>query len=178
MTRVRWLGSLLVVVGSACQPRAEPEQGRTPNSVIEPYLAIGETLAADSTQGLAALGAELAAAAQGHDQPGLDDIAADANQLRELGKRGELEPARAVYREISHDLLEYLDVNPDQREGLILAYCPMTFANEGAYWLQRGDTLLNPYEGSRMLHCGAILDWDEGVEHRARWAAAHAGDAR
>jgi hypothetical protein len=168
----------MLVAALACQPRTDAQPHEPPSAVIESYLAIGELLAADRTQGLPALGAELAAAAQGHDQPGLDDIASAATELRELGKRGELEPARAVYREISHDLLEYLDVNPEQRGDLILAYCPMTFANEGAYWVQRGETLLNPYEGARMLHCGAILDWDEGVEHRARWAEAHAGEAR
>lgn len=171
-------GSLLMAA-SACQPRVEAEPGTRPDAVIEPYLAIGEILAADRTQGIAAHGAELALATQAvNDQPGLDEIAVAANELHELAKRGELEPARALYREISNDLLDYLDVNAELRTGLTLAYCPMTFANEGAYWLQRGETLLNPYEGSRMLHCGAILAWDEGVEHRARWAEAHAGEPR
>jgi len=34
-----------------------------------------------------------------------------------------------------------------------LAFCPMA-GNDGSYWLQKGDTLLNPYYGSSMLHCG------------------------
>ncbi len=158
--------ALLVATTLACQPnsRAEPE---APASVIEPYLAIGSILAADQTAGLDERGAELAAAARA--DPNLASLATAAAQLGDL----ELEPARASYREISHDLLPYLDANPEPREGLTLAYCPMTFANQGGYWLQRGEPLLNPYEGSRMLHCGASLTWEQGVAHRARWAAAH-----
>ncbi|MBN1671765.1 MAG: efflux RND transporter periplasmic adaptor subunit [Kiritimatiellae bacterium] len=36
------------------------------------------------------------------------------------------------------------------------AYCPMAFDNTGAYWLQEGDTILNPYFGAVMLRCGQI----------------------
>lgn len=38
------------------------------------------------------------------------------------------------------------------------AYCPMAFDNTGAEWLQRGETINNPYFGSMMLRCGEIRE--------------------
>ncbi|RMH29745.1 MAG: DUF3347 domain-containing protein, partial [Planctomycetota bacterium] len=39
-----------------------------------------------------------------------------------------------------------------------LAHCPMAFDNRGADWLQRGDTINNPYFGASMLRCGEIRE--------------------
>ena len=39
---------------------------------------------------------------------------------------------------------------------LYLMHCPMAFDNTGADWLQRDKTLVNPYFGASMLHCGSI----------------------
>ncbi|MBC8479347.1 MAG: efflux RND transporter periplasmic adaptor subunit [FCB group bacterium] len=36
------------------------------------------------------------------------------------------------------------------------AYCPMAFDFRGAYWLQEGEVIDNPYFGSQMLRCGEI----------------------
>lgn len=36
------------------------------------------------------------------------------------------------------------------------AHCPMAFDFEGADWLQRSETINNPYFGDRMLRCGSI----------------------
>lgn len=38
------------------------------------------------------------------------------------------------------------------------AFCPMAFNDAGAYWLQEGTQILNPYEGSRMPRCGVIRE--------------------
>ena len=39
---------------------------------------------------------------------------------------------------------------------LYVMHCPMAFNNKGADWLQRDKTLVNPYFGASMLHCGSI----------------------
>ncbi|MGK0301183.1 MAG: Cu(I)/Ag(I) efflux system membrane fusion protein [Planctomycetota bacterium] len=39
---------------------------------------------------------------------------------------------------------------------LYVMHCPMAFDNTGADWLQRDKTLVNPYFGASMLHCGTI----------------------
>lgn len=38
----------------------------------------------------------------------------------------------------------------------VLAYCPMAFDNAGAWWMQRGETIANPYFGAAMLRCGEV----------------------
>ncbi|MEZ6317630.1 MAG: hypothetical protein R3B49_02580 [Phycisphaerales bacterium] len=37
-----------------------------------------------------------------------------------------------------------------------LAHCPMAFDFKGADWVQRTDTIANPYFGSQMLRCGDV----------------------
>lgn len=39
-----------------------------------------------------------------------------------------------------------------------VTYCPMAFNNRGAYWLQKHDSILNPYFGHFMLKCGTVTD--------------------
>jgi Cu(I)/Ag(I) efflux system membrane fusion protein len=39
-----------------------------------------------------------------------------------------------------------------------VAFCPMAFDNKGAYWLQKNKTIINPYFGPKMLHCGEIRE--------------------
>ncbi len=39
-----------------------------------------------------------------------------------------------------------------------LAFCPMVADNKGAFWLQLGEDIRNPYFGSAMLNCGEIRD--------------------
>ncbi len=43
-----------------------------------------------------------------------------------------------------------------------IMHCPMAFDNQGAHWLQNNDTLLNPYFGAMMLHCGSIKSTIKG----------------
>jgi hypothetical protein len=138
---------------------------------LTPYLDIGDRLAADSVDGLDLLGrAVIQMTALERSDPNIARMHAAAERL----SSNDLEAARAAYRDMSHALLDHLDAHPDAREGLHLMYCPMTFDNQGGYWVSRTSAIRNPYEGSRMLECGAVLDWNEGVEHRKRWATAQA----
>lgn len=142
--------------------------------MLTPYFEIGELLAADRTDGLDIFGkAVIGKTAQERHEVGMDRVHAGADRLGQLGE-GDLEAARAVYRDMSHALLDYLDAHTDARTGLYLMYCPMTFGNQGAYWVARTPEIRNPYEGSRMLACGAKLAWEESAEHRQRWEAANA----
>jgi hypothetical protein len=181
------LSTSLLLAYLACNPDAPAERSATEQAIGEaepepaptgvtptltPYFEIGEQLAADRTEGLDMFGrAVIGSTAQERNEPGIDGVHAAAERL---GTVSELEAARAVYRDMSHALLDYLDAHPEARSGLHLMYCPMTFDNQGAYWVSRTPKLRNPYEGSRMLECGAKLEWDAGVEHRKRWAAAQA----
>jgi Cu(I)/Ag(I) efflux system membrane fusion protein len=43
-------------------------------------------------------------------------------------------------------------------EAIYLMHCPMAFDDAGADWLQKDETVLNPYFGSQMLHCGFVKE--------------------
>lgn len=148
-------------------PKADLADG----SLVTPYLALADRLAADRPEGLRDVAAALEqATASRLTAPGVEEVKAAAAKI----SNGDIESARVAFRELSHALLRYLDHDTAAREGLTLVYCPMAFDNTGGYWVQRGTQIRNPYEGSRMLDCGAVLEWDEGVAHRERWAQAQA----
>lgn len=47
------------------------------------------------------------------------------------------------------------------RESLVsgeiyMQYCPMAFDDTGAYWFATDKTIMNPYFGDVMLHCGEV----------------------
>jgi hypothetical protein len=60
---------------------------------------------------------------------------------------------------MSEGMLDYLAAHPDERVGLQVVHCPMTFEGEGARWVQREGKVMNPYEGAMMLHCGDVEPW-------------------
>ncbi len=84
-----------------------------------------------------------------------------ASSLAGHGRRGATATAQADVRRAFEsvsasitDLLTRLG-NPDTAP-LRVAYCPMAFDNDGAQWVQREETLANPYYGPSMLRCGDI----------------------
>jgi hypothetical protein len=172
----------LLLACLACKAEAPAEQSvaeqaaePTPTAevtMLTPYFEIGEQLASDHADGLDVFGrAVIGSTAQERNDPSIARMHAAAERL---GTTSDLEADRAAYRDMSHALLDYLDAHPDARAGLHLMFCPMTFDDQGAYWVARTTKIRNPYEGSRMLECGARLEWDESAEHRKRWAAAQA----
>ena len=137
---------------------------------MSPYLAIGERLAGDSVDSLPELAAQVVGAAEPRTgEPGVEAMLGAAGRIASPDSA----TARLMYRKMSEGMIAWLDAHPEQREGLMLVHCPMTFKDEGAYWVQREGKILNPYEGAMMLHCGAKLAW---TDYRA--GAAPQGHAK
>jgi len=64
----------------------------------------------------------------------------------------EIGAARTSFEDVSKALIALAEVaSPD---GFARFRCPMAFNNKGADWLQKGDTVNNPYFGASMLRCG------------------------
>ncbi len=150
--------TLVTLVGlGGCKEQAQVERAGD-GTILTPYLAIGETLSEDSVDSLGELGAAVVEATQpSSEQPGADEILAAAGRIASP----DIATARLMYRKMSEGVIDWLAAHPDQREGLVLIHCPMTFNNEGAYWVQREGQLTNPYEGAMMLRCGAKIAWDD-----------------
>lgn len=74
-----------------------------------------------------------------------------------LAKAKSLGEARSLFLPLSQSLIRVTARHGNSLPyGLRLAFCPMAFDDLGAYWLQKGDVVDNPYFGSQMLTCGVI----------------------
>ena len=125
--------------------------------MVDAYLTIGDALAHDQVDGLDELGSTLTKAAQTkRGEPGVDAIVQGASHL---GGQ-DLAATRAAFEEVSTGMIEYLHAHPEQQQGRTIVHCPMAFGGKGGVWVQPAGKVINPYEGSRMLHCGDKLGWD------------------
>lgn len=152
----------------ACKPKAA--ETVPDGTIVTPYLAIGEVLASDRIDGVDKLGAQVVEASQSRaGQPGIDELLAGAGRIGSP----DISTARLAYRKMSEGVIAYLAAHPSEREGLELIHCPMTFTNDGGYWVQKKGQINNPYEGAMMLRCGAKIAWED---HRP--GAPPAGEAK
>ena len=144
--------AVLLFAATACGPA--PMTDKTPKAgaemsraVLDPYLKIQAALADDSMDGVKANAGNIATAATALGAPAMKiDTAAV-----QLASATELEDAREKFGVLSDALVTYMDgLKLAPPDGVRKAYCPM--ANKP--WLQKGDTLANPYYGSSMLTCG------------------------
>ena len=133
--------------------------------VLSAYLDAQERLAEDDFERARAALASLAQAANDVDlaAPGAtrdawEQLASDlAGHSRTAATTAEQADVRSAFEHVSAAVARLLTVfgNP-LKDAVRVAYCPMAFDNAGAQWIQRGDTLANPYYGPAMLRCGDV----------------------
>lgn len=150
---------LLAAVASACAPmggRTPESGGAMPESIIEPYLAIHQALADDSTENIKANAGRIATAATALGAPAMK---IDTAALQLSGSIGveESDTNLKVVRERFGALSEAIDTYMTGLKltlpaDVAVAYCPM--ANKP--WIQRGSQLANPYYGKEMPACGSF----------------------
>ncbi len=108
------------------------------------YVAAQEALAADD---YARAHQALQQMAQ-HADPALKSLAKSAAEA------GDIAAVRAAFKPLSAGMLK-----GEVPEGYVRAYCPMADQNKGADWIQKdGPSIMNPYFGASMLHCGVFKD--------------------
>jgi len=132
----------------APQTTNTPQPGsKLPDSIVEPYLKIQTALAQDRVDDVKANAGQLATAATALGAPAAKiDTAAV-----QLASAAELEDAREKFGKLSDAVVTYMDgLKLTAPDGVRKAYCPMAQKP----WLQKGETLANPYYGSTMLTCG------------------------
>jgi len=148
-----WLAPLLLFVLSACNqtafPKAPAAGGEMTAAIIDPYLKIQSALASDSVDGVRANAGEIATAATALGAPAMK---IDTTALQ-LASAGDLDDARAKFGALSEALDTYMTgMKLTPPEGVRVAFCPMVKKP----WLQREESLRNPYYGSQMLTCGSF----------------------
>ena len=89
----------------------------------------------------------------------LKDRPKDAlSAIDDLLQETDLEKQRESFEVISQ---VYYDLIQAAKPAGIRAYnqfCPMAFNDKGAYWLSAADSIMNPYFGKKMLHCGEVKE--------------------
>lgn len=80
-----------------------------------------------------------------------------ANKLRVTSTITDIQSARFRFETLSDGVIELQkSFGHHGQETYHVAYCPMAFENQGAEWMQRDDTVNNPYFGASMLRCGEM----------------------
>lgn len=141
----------------ACAPTVgkTPDSGSAmPSSIVNPYLEIQAALADDSTENIRANAGNIATAATALGAPAMK-IDTAALQLSAAAEAAE--PDIAAVRERFGALSEAIDtymtgLGLTPPEGVRVAWCPMAKKP----WMQKGDTLANPYYGKEMPTCGSF----------------------
>lgn len=89
-----------------------------------------------------------------------DELATWRDELRRqsriLADAKQLEDRRAAFRDMTNTIVPLARIFGSPKTGLRLVFCPMAFNYKGAYWVQPGDTVDNPYHGLEMQRCGII----------------------
>jgi hypothetical protein len=152
---VSWFRSFVLIIAvaaCACAPAPQtsntPKAGsKMPSSIVDPYLKIQTALAEDRMDEVRANAGSIATAATALGAPAMKiDTAAV-----QLAAATELDDARDRFGALSDAMVAYMDgLHLTPPEGVRKAYCPMA----AKPWLQKGETLANPYYGSSMPTCG------------------------
>ncbi|MFP4540942.1 MAG: DUF3347 domain-containing protein [Opitutales bacterium] len=119
-------------------------------AVLEPYFAIQTALADDDVDAAREPAGEIAELARAH-----EDLTAVAEAAKALREAEQLETARAHFHTLSQSLIPLVE-QAGATEAVYVVFCPMAFGYDGGTWMQAGEEISNPYEGSRMLRCGVI----------------------
>ncbi|PCC70973.1 Protein of unknown function [Nannocystis exedens] len=149
---------LTFIAAVACSSEAGKSAPPAPTSIVQPYVAIQETLAADRLDKLSELSAQVVVAAEPlQKEAGIPEVVAGAGRVAAQ----DIDTARAGFEKMSMGLISFLKNHSDQRAGYEVVFCPMAFNNKGAYWVQKTGEIINPYHGMMMLHCGDKVAWDK-----------------
>jgi hypothetical protein len=145
---------LVALLTAGCMPAPAtsntPESGAPmPSSIVDPYLKIQTSLFGDSLDEVKANAGNIATAATPLGAPAFK-IGTTALQL---SAATELPDARAKFGTLSDTIITYMDgLHLTPPEGVHIAQCETTRKQ----WLQEGDSIANPYEGSSAPACGSL----------------------
>jgi protein-disulfide isomerase len=119
-------------------------------SVFDNYIKVQGALAQDSLAGVAASAASMTKAIRADSMKMLSTKV--AQQAESLAKAKDLQGARAAFKPLSESLIQFVKDQNVAPGAYYEAYCPMAKAS----WLQTEKTIVNPYLGKSMVHCGQI----------------------
>jgi Cu(I)/Ag(I) efflux system membrane fusion protein len=139
--------------------------------VLESYLTLQRGLSKDDLDAARKAFADIASRASSFQPRGPEEarkvwtgLGGAISQSALSGKKAEdIEAARRIFEAVSGKVIMAVQRfgNP-MSEPLRLVFCPMASGSKGAFWLQRAESIENPYFGASMFACGEVR---ESVEH-------------
>jgi len=134
---------------TAAQPAhiAAPVLDQPVQALFDNYLKAQAALVQDSLAGVTDAGSVMSKTSSGAASKSLPP--AVISQAESLAKAKDLDSARAAFKLLSNSLIE-LAKSHNATGTYHIAYCSMAKAS----WLQTGTTIMNPYFGKAMPHCG------------------------
>ena len=81
-----------------------------------------------------------------------------AERVETLADAKNLAARRLAFRDLSGALTRWARRYGAPAGELHLVFCPMAFNHAGAFWLQRSETVNNPYHGLEMPRCGWVVE--------------------
>lgn len=119
-------------------------------TVYDNYIQAHAALAQDSIDGVSKATTAMVKAIQGDSMKMLPQKV--TQQAEALSKATNLETARAAFKPLSESLIQYLKDQKVPAGFYHEVFCPMAKAS----WLQTDKTVVNPYMGKAMIHCGQL----------------------
>lgn len=155
------------VIDTAHLESLPPEAAAKINQLLDAYFAIGKTLAADKTQGIADPARAIASTINTllkieipgapHFWHNHDEAATVRGKALEMIKAANIKDARLIYADLSialSKLTKATGVPASYAKTVQELHCPMYREGQGgSAWLQKSGDVRNPYFGSTMLRC-------------------------
>jgi protein SCO1/2 len=154
MAPMRSMGSMPDAAPRAATPSRAPAKAPVSaadfDALLDPYFRIQQALANDSFVGVSDSALALATAAMKLGSRG----AAVKAAVNPFAQASDVVTARAAFGGLSEAILRLANASGVTfADRAAIAYCPMA----RKYWLQKGDTVQNPYYGKQMSDCGRIV---------------------
>jgi protein SCO1/2 len=119
-------------------------------AIVNAYVRIQQALHADTTERIRDNAGVIEARARSLGSVG-EPIRTSAAALM---RADDLKAARAAFGTLGDAIMSYVKASGSSYgDGVTVAFCPMV----QKYWMQRGDTVQNPFYGKAMSDCGRIV---------------------
>lgn len=131
------------------KPQRTAEMKEMGDSKMDAYFKVQDALASDDLKGAQQGAEKLASHLEGKEKH--SDLAKAA---RGIADAESMDAAREGFHSLSKGFIKMAGKS-EMASKMYVLNCPMAFGYKGAKWLQKDDTVRNPYFGKDMLTCGS-----------------------
>jgi Cu(I)/Ag(I) efflux system membrane fusion protein len=142
--------------------------------IVQEYLNLKESLVGEKSEEAGESAKKLAELLKGVNRSGLDDKAKETwtklsdsmeSSLKEIADTREIGAMRKAFDPLSEAFAKVvMGFRHSMKDPLFLYHCPMASNEQGAYWIESGQDVKNPYfgetpyKGQHMLKCAELVE--------------------